>query len=257
MIGVGNYSTLRVRQDKGIYYIQMYRPEANNTINNTLIDEMVEVLEVCKTSAKVVVLQGLDDVFCFGADFKQIAGEHSIGNVASNPDILYDLWLTLATGPFISIAQVKGKANAGGVGFVASCDIVLCEERSEFSLSELLFGLMPACVLPFLIRRIGNVNANYMTLMTQPISAKKAFDWGLVNAYDTNIDTLLRKHLLRLMRLDKDAVSRYKHYMNSLHGDINMDKSLALEANHQVFNDEKNLRKITTYIESGKFPWEL
>lgn len=256
MIGVGNYKTLRVRQDHGIFYIQMYRPEANNTINNTLIVEMVEVLEICKESAKVVVLQGLDDVFCFGADFKQIAEEHSAGNIANNPDLLYDVWLTLATGPFISIAQVKGKANAGGVGFVASCDIVLCEQRSEFSLSELLFGLMPACVLPFLNRRIGNVKANYMTLMTQPVSADKAFDWGLVNAYDTNVDNLLRKHLVRLMRLDKDAVSRYKYYMNSLCGDINDDKLLALEANHQVFSNEENIKKIKIYIETGKFPWE-
>ncbi len=49
---------------------------------------------------------------------------------------------------------------------MAACDIVVCKTGVSFSLSELLFGLMPACVLPFVVRRTGVARAHYMTLMT-------------------------------------------------------------------------------------------
>ncbi len=66
-----------------------------------------------------------------------------------NPERLYDLWLRLATGPFITISHVRGRVNAGGIGFVATSDIVLAERSAQFSLSELLFGVFPARYFPF------------------------------------------------------------------------------------------------------------
>ncbi len=125
-----------------------------------------------------------------------------------------------------------------------------------FSLSELLFGLMPACVLPFLIHRIGFSRAHYMTLMTQPVSAKQAQIWGLVDALEENSVNLLRKHLLRLRRLSKTGITRYKRYMNDLNDILKASKPKALEANKEVFSDPDNLEKITRFVKTGKFPWE-
>lgn len=254
----GEYQTLKVRFEDDICFIQIYRPEANNTINEHLIDEFVQVLDLCEELIKVVVLEGLPEVFCFGADFKDI--QDSVENNSlereQNPEILYDMWLRLATGPYITVAHVRGKANAGGIGFVAACDIVLCEDKSIFSLSEMLFGLMPACVLPFLIRRMGYSKANYMTLMTQPISAHKAHEWGLVDAVEVKSDNLLRKQLLRLRLLNKASISHYKRYMNTLDKSLTEAKKSALEANIEVFSDQDNLQKIARFVKTGQFPWE-
>ena len=252
------YKTIQVRFEEDICFIQIYRPEANNTINDCLIEEFTEALAECEDSAKIVVLEGLPEVFCFGADFKEIQKSFDTKeqHQEQNPEPLYNLWLQLASGPYITIAHVRGKANAGGVGFVAACDIVLCEEKTVFSLSELLFGLMPACVLPFLIRKIGFSKANYLTLMTQPISAKQAKEWGLVDEYEEKSENLLRKHLLRLRRLPKSGISRYKRYMNNLDDALVIARPKALEANIEVFSDQKNLEKIARFITTGKFPWE-
>lgn len=254
----GRYETLKISKEQDILYVQIYRPEAQNSINDQLIAEMDEVLESAKQYAKVVVLQGLPEVFCFGADFNQISQKMKANafQAPNNPEPLYNIWLNLATGPYISIAQVKGKTNAGGMGFVAACDVVLCEKGADFGLSELLFGLIPACVLPFLIRRVGESKANYMTLMTQPITAEQALQWGLVDVLDDNVDNLLRKHLLRLRRLDKNAITKHKSYLNSLNGGLISDKAMALQTNHDIFSDVKNISKITTYVETGRFPWE-
>jgi polyketide biosynthesis enoyl-CoA hydratase PksH len=251
-----DYETVRVRFEEDICFIQLHRPEANNTINDRLIGEFAEVLDACEEHVKIVVIEGLPEVFCFGADFKAMQRSPGGRHHEQNPEPMYNLWLRLANGPYITIAHVRGKANAGGIGFVAACDVVLCGEKAVFSLSELLFGLMPACVLPFLVRRMGFPRANYMTLMTQPVSAKQAQEWGLVDAYEEKSENLLRKHLLRFRRLGKTAIARYKRYMNALDDGLAASRPRALAANIEVFSDPQNLEKITRYVETGKFPWE-
>jgi polyketide biosynthesis enoyl-CoA hydratase PksH len=251
------FRTIRVKLDGPICTLQIYRPEANNSINDVLAEEFHSALQRYRDEINVLVVEGLPEVFCFGADFKGIEQGLSSGEAkAQNPETLYDVWLDLATGPFISVAHVRGRANAGGMGFVAACDIVLADETATFSLSEMLFGLMPACVLPFLIRRVGFQKAHYMTLMTQPVSVQKAETWGLVDAWESSSEGLLRKHLLRLRRLSKKAITRYKSYVAELDGTLTSEKSKALAANLEVFTDRENLRSIARYVQTGTFPWE-
>ena len=252
-----NYQTIKVRFEGAICYLQLHRPEANNTINDTLIEECHHVLSLCEEAAVVVVLEGLPEVFCFGADFQSMHDNATDDQIeAQSPEPLYDLWLKLASGPYITVAHVRGKVNAGGIGFVAACDIVIADQTVQFSLSELLFGLFPACVLPFLIRRIGFQKAHYLTLMTKPIGVNQAQEWGLVDACDTQSESLLRTHLLRLRYLSKPAIARYKRYMNSLHDSMQQSKPLALAANLEVFSDPGNLEAIFRYVEKGEFPWQ-
>jgi polyketide biosynthesis enoyl-CoA hydratase PksH len=248
---ITSYQTIRVRFQDPVCFIQFYRPEDNNTINDLLLTECAQVLQDYRDVATVFVLEGLPEVFCFGADFKAATdtGE-KLG-----PEPLYDLWMQLATGPFISVAHVRGKANAGGIGFVAACDIVVADNSAQFSLSELLFGLLPACVMPFLVRRIGFQKAQYLTLMTRPVSVQQAHAWGLVDAFDGQSDALLRTHLLRLRYLSRQGIQRYKRLMHSLY-DLSQARSLAIEANREVFSDKGNLQRIERYVKTGLFPWE-
>lgn len=257
MAAADNYATIRVRVDEDIRFLQIHRPEAGNTIDERLISELTHALRACAGSAKVVVLEGLPDVFCAGADFAELQSRFDAGERAGqDPAPLYDLWHTLASGPFISVAHVRGRVNAGGVGFVAACDIVLAEIKATFSLSELLFGLMPACVMPFLARRMGFAKANYLTLMTQSIPATLALDWGLVDAVEEHSESLLRKHLLRLRRIDRGGIVRYKRYAAQLDESLRSARPKALEANMEVFSDPEILRNIARYVKTGAFPWE-
>ncbi len=255
-----SYHTIQVRVDEPVCYLKLYRPEAGNTINDQLVRECQHALELYGQTCSIIVLEGLPEVFCFGADFQDIEKSMTAGTnnkEAQDPEPLYDLWTELATGPYITIAHVRGKTNAGGVGFVSACDIVLADETASFSLSELLFGLFPACVLPFLIRRIGHNKANYMTLLNKPISAQQALSWGLVDACDADSVSLLRKHLLRLRRISKPAITKYKAYMLSLNDSVVQSKQPAIQANSEMFSDADNREKICRYVKTGKFPWDM
>ncbi len=252
-----SFRTIQIREEEGVCHLQLYRPDAGNTINADLLRECHDALTSWEDSARVVVVEGLPQVFCLGADFQEVrrlAAEGPSAGVTAGT--LYGLWKRLATGPYITIAHVRGKANAGGLGFVAACDIVLASDTAEFSLTEMMFGLLPACVLPFLARRVGVQRAQYLTFSTHAIPAQQACEWGLVDACDRQSNDLVRRHLLRLRRISKPAIVRLKRYIGEMHRAIEQLEPAAVSLNHDVFSDASNIRGITRYLDTGLFPWE-
>ncbi len=247
-----SHDTVRVRREGTICRLQLHRPDAQNAINERMLDECHAVLDDCESWANVLLLEGLPEIFCFGADLRGMRRD----GVDHDPERLYGLWLKLSQGSFVSVAHVRGKANAGGVGFAAACDLVLCDDSATFGLSELLFGLVPACVLPFLARRVGVARAQSMTLLTQPVTATQAHGWGLVDACSADSDALLRTHLLRLRLLPKDGIQRCKRYLSGLDDSLRAGRAPAVACNREMFADALNLSKIDRYLATGEFPWQ-
>lgn len=252
-----SFETIRVRTKKTVCFIELHRPEKQNAINARMLEELHHVFDRHSGEATVMVLEGSPLAFSVGADFAEMATTAG-ANGAAHHDLesLFHLWERMVRGPFISIAHVRGMANAGGLGFVAAADIVLADSTAVFSLSELLFNLLPGCVLPFLARRIGFPRARYLALSTKPITVQQACEWGLVDAYDEDSERLLRICLTRLMRISAPAVHRCKNYLNDLEGGTEWAKVRALAATREVFSDPCNLARIARYVQSGLFPWE-
>lgn len=253
------YSTLRVREQGSVLFARIHRPEADNAINATLVHELDDVFARAAHAehTTVVVLEGLPEVFCFGADFGVISDAARSGqDTAFDPEPMFELFRRMAYADVLTVAHVRGKANAGGVGLVAACDVVIADESATFSLSELLFGLIPAVVLPYLIRRTGFQHAHYLAATTQTVDARQAHAWGLVDALGPDSEALLRRHLQRLGRLSKKGVARYKSYLRALSPLAEHTKDVALATNREVFADPDNVRAIRRYAEDGVFPWE-
>lgn len=252
-----NFETLKVEVKENLCFIQFNRPEANNTINDLLVEEFHRVLELCEDTITVLVLEGNSEVFCMGADFKEmVQDQENAAGSNTRPRRLYQLWQKMVLGPYVIVSFVEGKVYAGGMGFIAVSDIVIAGQNSQFCLSELLFGLYPACVLPFLIRRIGFQRANYMTLMTQPFSGRQALEQGIADVLDSQEGLSLRKHLARLRHLPKTGISRYKSYAGKLCDFLSRSEDEAVEGNTAVFSDPQNIERISRYVEEGRFPWE-
>lgn len=252
------YKTIKLHFEDDVCYLELNRPSDDNAINNIMIEELSHAITICHQQAKILVLEGQPSVFCVGADFNALVDDTSFESqgMEEGPRRLYDLWYRLATGPYISIAHVRGPANAGGVGMAAACDVVLANVAARFTLSELLFGLMPACVLPFLIRKVGLQNSHQMTLSSKTVSVEGAKQMGLVDDYAADSRALLRKYLARYKRLSKKAITRYKNYIFKLDASLDYSKGKALAANYEVFSDEQNLQSVRRFVSTGQFPWE-
>lgn len=246
-----------VRIEGAVCHLVFDRPDANNAINAQLVAECHTALDRYAQDVSVVVLSGSAETFCFGADFAELSqGVDPRFAAHAGPGAMFDLWQRLATGPFVTVSYVRGKVNAGGMGFLGASDIVLADTTARFSLSEMLFGLYPACVLPFLVRRIGFQRTHYLTLSTQPIDAATAQAWGLADAVDEQGDMLLRRHLRQLGRLSKTAIERYKTYARGVTPDWGAHRERAIQGNLDVFEDPHNRAAIARYVTEGLFPWE-
>ncbi|EME88737.1 uncharacterized protein MYCFIDRAFT_149319 [Pseudocercospora fijiensis CIRAD86] len=80
------------------------------------------------------------------------------------------------------IAAVNGLALGGGCESVLNCDIVIAADHAEFGLVEAKRGLAAySGALPRLIRIVGLQRASEFALTGKMISARKAFEWGIVN----------------------------------------------------------------------------
>ena len=75
-----DYQTLKINHQHSVQRIQIYRPEANNSINSQLTQELLSALQAAEAeeTVKVVILEGLPDVFCTGMDFQEVADEKQV-----------------------------------------------------------------------------------------------------------------------------------------------------------------------------------
>jgi methylglutaconyl-CoA hydratase len=81
----------------------------------------------------------------------------------------------------VVIAEVQGHAIAGGCGLVSVCDFVFSVPEASFGYTEVRIGFIPAIVLVFLLRKIGEARVKYLTLSGQLITAAEACQLGIVN----------------------------------------------------------------------------
>jgi hypothetical protein len=112
-----------------------------------------------------VVLRGSSEVFCEGMDLEEF---DTAPEVRSGLEEYAACLEALRTYPRATIAVVEGRAFAGGIGLVAACDLALSSEEATFGLSELLFGMMPAVVFPFLLERVRPQKARLWALAARP-----------------------------------------------------------------------------------------
>jgi polyketide biosynthesis enoyl-CoA hydratase PksH len=145
---------------------------------------------------------------------------------------------------------------AGGMGFLAASDVVIADRQASFCLSEMLFGLYPALVFPFLCKRMGFAKANYMTLSTMTLSAEDAAKNGLVDVCGEKSNRLLAQHLGRLTKIPKESIISYKNYVQEINPILKESNGAAVKANFSMFQDEANQKRINDFTTLGKYPWE-
>ncbi|MEJ5103700.1 enoyl-CoA hydratase/isomerase [Chryseobacterium sp. MYb328] len=252
------FSTVKLRQDGGTVTIRIDRPEAQNSINSVLLSEMRSILTGIEenTEIKVVILEGANGIFCTGMDFRALTSDVE-GKLASrDSEEYYELLKQFSSTGKIIVSKVDGRVNAGGIGLVAASDIVIASERSTFALSEALFGLLPACVLPYLIRRIGYQKALMMTLTTQVYPCERAYELGLIDVKTNDPDNEVRKLLLRLTKLEAQTIKGAKNYLEKLWIIDEQTKQLAVNTISELAGSDQVQTTIKNYLSTGRFPWE-
>ena len=165
--------------------ITMRRPEKRNALDDDMIRELIGGFTSAARdpAVKTVTLKGEGPAFCAGADLeslRRIAKSDLEENRADSSRLahLYKFIYELRK-PVIAV--VGGPALAGGCGLTCVCDFVLAsQEHAAFGYPEVHIGFIPAVVLVFLVKRIGEGRARELALRGNTITADEACALGLV-----------------------------------------------------------------------------
>jgi len=215
-----SYETIEVSIRDRVARVALNRPDVRNAFNEVMIEDLIRVLEKVERddAVRVFVLTGKGTAFCSGADLnwmKKMKG-FTVEENYRDAMRLAELMFKLYNLPKPTIARVNGASIGGSNGLVAACDIVIASHRAEFSLSEVKIGLVPACIGPYLVKRIGEAACRDLFLTGERISADQAKNLGLVNDVVTheNLDARLEEKAGNLLTSGPHALAVSKELLS-------------------------------------------
>ncbi|MEV6116053.1 enoyl-CoA hydratase-related protein [Streptomyces sp. NPDC052109] len=252
--------TLRVERQRETLRVVIDRPDRNNSINDTLMRDLHAALDEAEgdPTTRLVVIEGSGPVFCSGMDFGDAADSNRAddGLAARGGQVFYGLLKRLASLPRVVVSVVDGRVTGGGVGIAAASDFVYASARSSFALPEALWGLLPCCVLPFLIRRTGFQPAYAMTLSTLPVTAEHAARIHLVDEVMDDARPALRRLASRLTKIDTSVVADGKRYFEQLRQPAERHEQVAVTEFARLMSSPVVRGRIAGFAQNQLMPWE-
>ncbi len=173
---------LRFETKGPVAHLTLNRPDKRNALSRAMLAEIESAQQqlAADPALRVVVLGAAGPVFCSGHDLAEMQG--------CSEDDYRDLFALCSRVmyqfrrlPQPVIARVQGLATAAGCQLVAACDLAVAAEGSAFATPGVKIGLFCTTPMVPLVRAIPPKPALEMLLTGKPISARRAFELGLVN----------------------------------------------------------------------------
>lgn len=216
------YTTLKYQKDGRVGRVSFCRPDIHNAFNGTVISEMAHLFgELDKDDdLRVVLLTGEGKSFCAGADLnwmREVVNQSFEENLEES-NALADLFYQIYSFKRPVVGRINGAAIGGGTGFVAVCDIALAARSAKFSFSEVKIGVVPACIGPYVIKKMGEGKARELFITGERMTADRAHEVGLVNkvveddALDAEVEALIKS----ILSSGPDAVAMAKKLVSAV-----------------------------------------
>lgn len=234
-----NTEELQQRQDGGVLWLKLNRPQALNSLTLSLVHGLTEAIVNAqrRPDIRVIVLTGEGRAFCAGADLKDPARSRPESG-AEFVKAIGALTELIEASPQPVIAAINGIAVAGGLELVLACDLVIAAESARLGDAHSNYALFPgAGATVRLPRKVGLNNAKLLMFTgdMHPASEWKAFglvnqvvaDAGFIDAVSALAKKLAAKSPLVLGRMKQalnDALDqplpialRYERALSNLH----------------------------------------
>lgn len=246
-----------------IGYITLNRPEKRNALSKELVSDLKVAFAQAENdeSVKVVVLKATGDSFCAGADlaYLQQLQHFSVEENIADSNHLKELFLQIYQLNKVVIAQVQGHALAGGCGLATICDFVFAVPEARFGYTEVKIGFIPAMVLVFLIRKIGEQKARQLLLSGELYQGEETIKLGLVNylvakaqleeSVSAFANKLIVNNSAQSMMLTKQMISE----VQSITLKQALDYAATMNAQARASSDCKN--GIAAFLEKRELKW--
>lgn len=259
-----NFETIIYTTNKNVAYVTLNRPEVHNAFNDTMLTELTNLFtQIAKdNNIRIVVITGNGKSFCAGADvnwMKKIVNYTYEENIKDSNKIA-DCMYALYTLPQPTIARVNGHAIGGGMGFVGTCDIVISVDTAQFSLSEVKIGLVPACISPYIIRKVGEGGCREFFITGERLTAEKALKAGLVNSVVPieKLDSAVEEIVNRLLSSGPNAIASCKELLRNV-PQMNLEdaKEYTVKVIAKLRVSEEGQEGMNAFLEKRKPKWVI
>ena len=176
------YEHILVSAAAGLATITMNRPERRNALSEAHMRELIAALGAAgaEPDTRAIVLAANGPVFSAGHDFADMV-ERDLDGMRRLLATCTQLMLTLQRLPQPVVARVHGLATAAGCQLVASCDLAVAAEEASFATPGGKGGWFCHTPMVAVARAVGGKRALELALTGDPIDARTALAWGLVN----------------------------------------------------------------------------
>jgi len=161
----------------------MNRPQQMNLLTTDMLSALQNELDLLKADPKirVVILAALGKGFCAGHDLKEIRALGEQPKIEKLFAQCSRMMQAIVALPQPVIARVQGAAAAAGCQLVAQCDLAVASETAKFVTSGVTWGFFCSTPGVAIGRNLQRKHAMEMLLTGEPIDARRAMEWGLVN----------------------------------------------------------------------------
>jgi enoyl-CoA hydratase len=211
-------SGLDVRREHGVLWLTLDRPEQLNALTAELSDALATELEQAAwyDDVRVVVIAGAGRAFCAGADISAADGPVRLDGRAL--DRVNRIVRAVTRLDLPVVAAVRGVAAGAGCSLALACDLAVASESASFLLAFARIGLMPdGGSTATVAASIGRSRAMRMALLAEPLTAREAYDAGLVSHFveDDAFDTVVTELTQRLVSGPPLALAATKRAVNA------------------------------------------
>ena len=225
------YKTISISVKNHVAHVILNRPQVHNAFNEVMIKEVSNAFNGFNEDdqVRVIILEGNGPSFCAGADLnwmKDVSNYDYDQNLAESIQ-LSDCFYSIYTCSKPTIAKVHGAAIGGANGLLASCDISVATNETLFSLSEVKIGIVPACISPYIVKRIGEMPAREMMLTGQRFNGVKAKEINLINFSGTKeeVANYINRTISSLMTSGQIAMKACKDLLYNLSNEWSVEEA--------------------------------
>lgn len=204
--------------------VTLNRPQVRNAFNETLIAELSAWAASVPSdgSVRVVVLRGAGASFCAGADLQWMSkmAAYTRDENLADATTAARLFLALDQLPVPLIGRVHGAALGGGAGLAAVCDVVVAAEDAMFGFTEVVLGILPAMISPYVVRKIGLSAAREWCLSGARFPAATARSIGLVHdvVSPDRLDLTVDRYVQQFLKAAPSAIAATKALLRDVAG---------------------------------------
>ncbi|XP_032064075.1 enoyl-CoA hydratase domain-containing protein 3, mitochondrial [Aythya fuligula] len=251
--------TLR-RQAEGVRSIVLNNPKKRNALSLSMLQALKEDLlhDAKSKELRVIVISAEGPVFCSGHDLKELTSEDDVKHHSQVFAICAEVMTLIQKLPVPVIAQVNGLATAAGCQLVASCDIAVASEKSQFATPGVNIGLFCSTPAVALGRSLPRKVALEMLFTGEPLSAHEALMHGLVSKVVP--EDKLEEETMRISRkICESSKSVLALGKATFYRQMAQDLDTAYKITSQVMVDNLTLRDgqegIEAFIQKRKPVW--